>query len=373
MIECVPIPGDESFDVKVSYADPAFGSKIKTPYSFKSEDISIRAKGKELNTKALEWTQEGSSTTASVRLGLAPGDEVEISVSGGSVPTASSSTVIPEIPVISSIDISKSSDKENSEGRRFVLKLDKEVQEGEYYGLKITVLEELYFATLAMSMPPSIVVDTTLYSYSTTAGQVASMSDINNLDLDAFAQVNYTYGGLVNSNIVNFSPVSLLTERQFSKDTYSFYVNAGGDIFDIDFPMPEDTEDPWFPEEPEEPEQPEEPEEPDEPEEPGEPEIPSVPIGSKTFYTIELYRLSDELYNYCKAQYLQNFNLLSNFGVTPPNFTYTNVFHGLGIVGGLARCSVERIPDPLNKDPEVPDLLDFLKMIAELDQGTGTK
>ena len=53
-----------------------------------------------------------------------------------------------------------------------------------------------------------------------------------------------------------------------------------------------------------------------------------------------MYRLSEELYNYCKAQYLGTFNILSNFGVTPPNFTYTNIHDGIGIVGGISEaCS----------------------------------
>ena len=29
------------------------------------------------------------------------------------------------------------------------------------------------------------------------------------------------------------------------------------------------------------------------------------------------------------------FNMLSNLGLSPPNFTYTNVHDGIGIVGGL--------------------------------------
>ena len=51
---------------------------------------------------------------------------------------------------------------------------------------------------------------------------------------------------------------------------------------------------------------------------------------------MEVFRLSEELFNYCKAQYLMNFNMLSNFGLSPPNFTYTNVSGGVGIVGGIS-------------------------------------
>ena len=59
-------------------------------------------------------------------------------------------------------------------------------------------------------------------------------------------------------------------------------------------------------------------------------------VSSKTEYRMELYRLSEELYNYCKAQYLGNFDMLSNFGVSPPNFTYSNIRGGIGITGAMS-------------------------------------
>ena len=83
----------------------------------------------------------------------------------------------------------------------------------------------------------------------------------------------------------------------------------------------------------------------------------------KTWYQIEVFRLSEELYNYCKAQYLMDYNILANFGVTPPNFTYSNVRNGLGVVGGISRCSSELLPDPFNKEPEMPTMEDLLKAL----------
>ena len=38
----------------------------------------------------------------------------------------------------------------------------------------------------------------------------------------------------------------------------------------------------------------------------------------------------------CKAQYLGNFDMLSNFGVSPPNFTYSNIRGGIGITGAMS-------------------------------------
>jgi hypothetical protein len=88
-----------------------------------------------------------------------------------------------------------------------------------------------------------------------------------------------------------------------------------------------------------------------------------IPIGSKTYYTLTLFRLSDELYNYCKAQYLIDFNMLSNFGVTPPNFTYSNIYGGLGVVGGLSYATSDSLLAPGSQEPQMPSLWDLLQMM----------
>jgi hypothetical protein len=110
----------------------------------------------------------------------------------------------------------------------------------------------------------------------------------------------------------------LLGGKMFDSDSYSFYINSldgsafGGSV-GIDFTPDDlsvlkdwDGESPIF-----------------------------LLLGGKSELRLELFRLSEELYNYCKAQYLGNFNMLSNLGLSPPNFTYTNVHDGIGIVGGL--------------------------------------
>ena len=66
---------------------------------------------------------------------------------------------------------------------------------------------------------------------------------------------------------------------------------------------------------------------------------------------------------YCKAQYLINFNMLSNFGVTPPNFTYSNVYGGLGVVGGISCTVTEAVQAPDSQEPEMPNLWDLLQMM----------
>lgn len=368
-VEFIPAAGDQETAIKVAYADAAYAKKPSDFYVIPTNNFRVEVNGKRIAPETMKWEHNGNIWKSSLDGKFVPGDQVSFSVEDNKTPAASASTTIPEPPKIVSIDITKSDDKEGSDGRRFVVKLDREVADGEYYGISITLVEEYYTAELSM-MPPSMSIDTLKSTYHTTPGQVATMADINNLDLDGFASVNYTYGGLISESsyymlgdmmVSAYSPMVLLGSRQFDGNSYSFYLNASFDISDmfdgVDFGgdtdyQPDDSyvdpDDGYY-----------------EPEEPEEPESYSIPIGSKSWYKIEVFHLSEELYNYCKAQYLMDYNILSNFGVTPPNFTYSNVRNGLGIVGGISKCSSELIPDPFNKEPEMPDMMDLLKGILK--------
>ena len=159
--------------------------------------------------------------------------------------------------------------------------------------------------------------------------------------------------------------MALLSSRQFDGNTYTFYLNASYSFFDdiLDGMGDYDggTSEPDYTDYPDYTDDNEEPE--DEPDVPDEPTEYKIPIGSKTWYQLEVYHLSEELYNYCKAQYLKDFNILSNFGVTPPNFTYSNISGGIGIIGGISRFTPEKVPDPDNKEPEMPSMQDLLKLL----------
>lgn len=315
MIECAPVPGDESFALKLSYADPAYGERLTELYNFDISCLSISADGKELDTRPLVWERQGNTIRTTIHPGLQPGSEFSVKYDGPGLPAASASTVIPEAPRIDGVSIVPADDSEEGRSRRITVTMARPVEDGEYYGIQITVREEINDQSVSESYP--------------TPGQMATMADLNKLDLDAFAKVRYEYGSLVNDT-GDYYPrkqLTLLTSRQFDSDSYSFVVNSNFSIFDI-FNIPSGTETPDI-------------------EFPGMPETPlPVTVSTKTWYEVEMFRLSEELYNYCKSQYLMNFNMLSNFGVTPPNFTYSNILGGIGIVGGLSRTSTGPIPDP---------------------------
>lgn len=53
-------------------------------------------------------------------------------------------------------------------------------------------------------------------------------------------------------------------------------------------------------------------------------------------YRLVLYKVSPELYRYCKARNLQDNNVLIEVGLSPATFSYTNVVNGFGVVGAFS-------------------------------------
>ena len=357
------LPTDGTPRMKLGYAEPAFGKLSTKNYSFKASDISVQVNGKAASIKLLENTENdpGGNTVfvvPEVEGGLKAGDKVEVRIKGNNVPEAYAYTTIPPKPTVTSVEM-KPVTRDSSDATKVTVYLSKAVEEGEYFGLKTAIKttivsgymsEETYELLNSMglgnlaaftglpgipSMPDiPIQYDTTVMVSYTTAGQLASTADINKLDLDGFMSVDYR-NGIVESGLFSGEPMMLLSERMFDGSAYSFYINSidtfSGDMFDLDLGGIDDSyvvntdEMPDFPDDPDYPGDGED-----------EPYYIYFIVSDKQEIQLEVFRLSEELYNYCKAQYLMNFNMLSNFGLSPPNFTYTNVSGGVGIVGGIS-------------------------------------
>lgn len=384
-VEYIPsAPMQASF--RVAYADPAFGKLSGERYTVKASDVTILRNGESVGVFRRDDATDGNINYFNIYgKGLEFGDDIEFSVKGHGVPDVHARTVIPPAPKIESVSISKvEAEGEETRASRVKVTLADAVKDGEFYGIQI--LEKRFFVALSVygTAPEDggddgnaeaqsegeddgggdgevrIQIDSTTSFYFVNAGQLATTADINKLDLDAFASVDFQ-GGLFGSQYGG-APMSLLSSRQFGGGKeYSFYVHS---IDDFGFGGVEIGWDgtpryPYYPQYPEEPEGDGEGE--------GDWDTPDYwdayeqllnyqVLVDETSYIIMVYRLSEELYNWCKAQYVSEYNILSNFGVTPPNFTYSNVRGGLGIVGGISGASTDWIPDPHNEEPLVPDI-----------------
>ena len=354
------LPSPDSAYIEIAYAEPAFGNISNEKYVFLDSDLGISVNGQDVPVNYLSEQETielgfkapdgGISNVRYAKVlapkALMPGDKIDLRLDGRGVKTAFASTSIPPRPAISDVTVSPVQ-ADSSEAFKVVMQLQENVPDDHYYGLKALIRTTTVIAHNKLDqpsedapeplaengfpgipgipglpdipgMPEDIVVDTLVQTFYTIAGQLASTADLNSLDLDGFANINY-YNGFLESGIFGAQPMMLLPGKMFTDGAYSFYINSldsslwgsgldfstGGDTL-INGPVSEDG-----------------------------PAVFSIVLSRKNEFRLELYRLSDELYNYCKARYLETFNMLSNFGVTPPNFTYTNVYNGLGIVGGL--------------------------------------
>ena len=168
----------------------------------------------------------------------------------------------------------------------------------------------------------------TYYTQYITPGYILSAAESGSFDLSDFIQLNFddeTLGCKV------YRPITLLTQKQFDGAVYRFYINsfdssildgirdnlpsgdtgvAGGGISSggVGGSIP------------------------------GGGEIPDVKV--EMTYTFTLFQLSPEFYYYARALFQSNFDFLSNMGLIPANFTWSNLEGGLGFVGALQSDSV---------------------------------
>ncbi|MBR4826514.1 MAG: DUF4249 family protein [Bacteroidales bacterium] len=332
------IPSSEmAADIMVAYAEPAFGKPGNVQYDFHASDVTVEVNGKKVDVGLAPDDTLWNAHTLRLRnpQPFKSGDQVSVSVAGRGVPDVHASTVVPERPAIKDIQF-QSVTRDSSDAWKITVRLDKPVREGERYGIK-AFTRQTWITAYGPDMF-HLQIDTSVSVSTFTPGQIASTADLNSLDLDAFASVSYQ-DGFINTGWYQNESITLLTDRQFNGDSYTFYANAeslmweefesGFDwdaLLDSGYGGYDDFPDDYYYED--------DPEYEDE-----EPESIWLVLGDTVEYRFEMYRLSDEFYNYAKAQYLMMFDMLSNFGVSPPNFTYSNVAGGLGVVAAVSGSS----------------------------------
>ena len=251
------------------------------------------------------------------------GDEIKIKVSCPDAKEASGSTSIYSGNPIIGAEIDNYlmfKDAQNERyGKKVKLILDRAPEAGEHYALKITMVSELYYSDGR----------TTTQTYHRAPGYLISQLELTRFDLEDYMRFNFDETYLGGSG--EYQPLTLLPDHRFDGNTYTFYLGgwdeelirditnstpqgdgsmAGGNIISGNIGQDKDTPDHPKPEE--------------------------KPVGQHTGYMFTLYRLSPEFFYYAKALYQSNFDFLSNMGLTPANFTYSNVDGGLGFVGFCA-------------------------------------
>ena len=276
--------------------------------------------------------KEGRAPFVSRGLALQEGDEVEVKVSGEGL-QATGRSFVPHQPRIEHMEWEEVQ-IDSINAIRVRLTLDEAPGEDDFYGIRIPCRQTYYYLDGHEEQQ-------LLYF---TPGYILSAADSGSFDLEDFLQLNYDGNTLGSTGA--YVPLTLLTRKQFEGKVYSFYLNsfdagilqrirdslpegetgmAGGGIVSGEVggdPGGNGEKDPWDPEN-------------------LDPSQIFYAIDSE--YRFEILRLSPEFFYYAKALYQSNFDFLSNMGLTPANFTYTNVEGGLGFVGAESRTLSDAI------------------------------
>jgi len=258
------------------------------------------------------------------------GDLFALELSAEGLTSASGSTSLPGKPVITDFSW-QNIQVDTIRAVEVRMSLDHAPGEGEYYGIQISCQMNITYADTS----------TDSFTMAGTPGYVLSAADAGSMDLEDFMQVNFQDGVLGGKD---YAPITLVTKKQFDGTLYKFYLDSydatmldalrsampgaddtggavGGGIIsgDINEGGGQGGLDPS-----------------------------KIPVAIQTIYTFTLSRLSTEFFLYTKALYQSNFDFLSNMGLTPANFTYTNISGGLGMVGALSSATVG--PVEIEKD-----------------------
>ncbi len=276
--------------------------------------------------------KEGRAPFVSHGLALQEGDEVEVTVSGEGL-QATGRSFVPHQPRIEHMEWEEVQ-IDSINAIRVRLTLDEAPGEDDFYGIRIPCRQTYYYLDGHEEQQ-------LLYF---TPGYILSAADSGSFDLEDFLQLNYDGSTLGSTGA--YVPLTLLTRKQFEGKVYSFYLNsfdagilqrirdslpegetgmAGGGIVSGEVggdPGGNGDNDPWDPDN-------------------LDPSQIFYAIDSE--YRFEILRLSPEFFYYAKALYQSNFDFLSNMGLTPANFTYTNVEGGLGFVGAESRTLSDAI------------------------------
>lgn len=308
------------------YITPHLATPVGAEQKEAAFTVEARVNGEPLHIQKIE-REEGLpyylAMPSSVLNPFQEGDEIKIKVSCPDAKEVSGSTSVYSGNPIIGAEIENYlmfKDAQNERyGKKVKLILDRAPEAGEHYALKITMVSELYYSDGR----------TSTQIYHRAPGYLTSQLELTQFDFEDYMRFNFDETYLGGSG--EYQPLTLLPDHRFDGNTYTFYLGgwdeelirditnntprgdgniAGGDIASGNVGSGKE-------------------------ENPGKEAPPSGSIVAALLgsYLFTLYRISDEFYYFSKALYQSNFDFLSNMGLTPANFTYSNVDGGLGFVG----------------------------------------
>ena len=279
----------------------------------------------QINGQSAEVTLQDGNCFANHTL-LREGDEVEVEIRAEGLPAASGHTRLVYSPRITDLLLSKVETADGQVLEQVGLVLDRAPSADEHYAIQIINKNQVIYSDGSVDEYVSFLIPSYIRS------EVESLT----FDLEDYVQVDFDGRRLACDG---YRPLTLLYPKHFQDNKYYCYLGGydeemldqirdgmpagdtgmvGGGIISGDIGAGG----------------------------PGEGEGQDVdpertPLAQRIQYRFVLYNLSDEFFYFFKALYQSNFDFLSNMGLTPANFTYSNVSGGLGMVGAVGRDSID--------------------------------
>jgi len=320
-VQC--IAGNGGIYVTPQYAAP-IGQPMRDNIPF---DVELQINGEAVTTSSEDGRLFSNHTL------LKEGDEVSVKVKADGVQPASGHTQYVADPFITDLNwemVPKKEEGETSVLFKVGLKLDDAPIPDDHYGIQIICRTQNIYSDKTIENS----------TYYLIPSYIREESESWGFDLEDYVQVNFD-GQRLGVNDA-YRPLTLIPPKRIQGDSYYFYLGgydeemlnqirnnmpegdtgmAGGGIISGDVGEGGPTEGGG-----------------EGGEEGGDERILVV---QRAQYKFILYRMSDEFFYFFKALYQSNFDFLSNMGLTPANFTYSNVSGGLGMVGAAGSCTAE--------------------------------
>ncbi len=297
-VECYAGLSDTTF-LSVYKAVPVNGKPSE------ASDFTVKAMSLSINGIPVHLDTLGDYTRPYTTAPIPAGSTLEFSLETEETAPVSASTVMPDKPAFTVEQKIIETPGNFIRFRQFNLTFQKGLEEGEYYGIAIrhkTIYEHPDSADTwdTTFTEPPITLGATPDASAQTARQVEVeiLGCPEDVSMAIFSADDFPYG-TVSASIID-------------------------DFFIPDF----------------DPTEFEGPEEPSEGEEPGEDPGDEIPAESDETvvthsYQIMVFKLSEETYGYFGALNNQQSNFLAMLGLSSPNYAYTNVSGGYGILGAM--------------------------------------
>lgn len=305
---CIAGDEDETF-INIQRAIPANRDDSSKPVKTNVSKLDLKVNGKSVSLSKYDVDNYRYNLWRTTDP-ILPGDELSLEVEADGTDPIKAVSVVPGIPVIKSITVSPSPDKESGKVV-FNVALDN-VREGSYYAFDCTT--RMVEITKNIDSDIEIRRDTTYYNeWVMPAVEYDEISD----DSEApWIETNYngisfdTYDGV---NLMVLDSKTLVGNG--GSFEFAIYANEDNEREDGGWYYYDQEANDWLIAE-------------------GDPNIRHY-----SYYTsnITVYQLSNEAFRYIKARYIENYNVLASIGLAPASFTYSNIDGGFGVLAGLAK------------------------------------